>query len=371
MNRHIAAIALATLLALPAGGTAQTNDVRIRVNGRAQVQFNTTSVGEAEAGDPDSEIAGSTFETRRVRLAADLTIRDWITGRVEADFAGGAARLTDGWLNLGFTDAAQLRIGQFKKPFSLIELTSSTQILPIERGVRIRNLTDALLEGAQGDAARLPATFGEEVIVGEEYEMLAALGYLGREIGAMLHGGSDRFTYGVGVFNGSGAGLRDDNDDKSFAGRATFQPAANRPFVLGAGFSRRETRAAGDDLSGTVLGLDAEWGEFRRPGLHVQLDGVLGDNLLPDRDLRGAQGVVAWFAPLAGARAEGVEPLLRASYGDPRTDVDGDEGWLVTPGINLYFFGRNRLMFNWDVYLPSAEWQETQHALRAQAQLHF
>ena len=45
-----------------------------------------------------------------------------------------APNFGDAWLNLAFSDAAQLRIGHFKKPFSRLELMSSTRILPIEHG---------------------------------------------------------------------------------------------------------------------------------------------------------------------------------------------------------------------------------------------
>jgi hypothetical protein len=38
--------------------------------------------------------------------------------------------------------------------------------------------------------------------------------------------------------------------------------------------------------------------------------------------------------------------------------------------VNLYFFGRNRLMFNWDVFLAGDRF-ENENALRAQAQFYF
>ena len=84
----------------------------------------------------------------------------------------------------------------------------------------------------------------------------------------------------------------------------------------------------------------------------------------------GAQAVAGWFAPRAG-RVEGVEPVLRVSWGDPDTGGASDEGLLVTPGVNLYFTGRNRLMLNGDVYVSAREGLEAQHALVAQLQVYF
>jgi hypothetical protein len=45
--------------------------------------------------------------------------------------------------------------------------------------------------------------------------------------------------------------------------------------------------------------------------------------------------------------------VARVSWGDPDGAVEGDEGVLLTPGFNVYFAGRNRLMLNWDVFVPA------------------
>jgi hypothetical protein len=70
-------------------------------------------------------------------------------------------------------------------------------------------------------------------------------------------------------------------------------------------------------------------------------------------------------------KVEGIELAGRVSYGDPRRDTELDEGLLLTPGFNVYFNDRNRLMFNWDVFLTDDDRFEQQNALRAQAQVYF
>ncbi len=97
---------------------------------------------------------------------------------------------------------------------------------------------------------------------------------------------------------------------------------------------------------------------------------VTGSTLVVDDSFLAAQGVASYFHPV-GARVDGVEPVARVSWGDARRDVEGDAGLLLTPGVNLYFFGRNRLMLNWDIFVPEGDRFETTHALRAQAQVHF
>ena len=362
--------ALIIALACTAQLAAQESKPAVAVSWHAyaQVQFNTTNVDEERLGDPEADIAASTFDTRRVRLGADAEIGEWITGKVEADFAQARLKLTDVWMSFELAEGVALRAGQFKKPFSMLELTSSSRILPIERGVSIREVAAAIEADLESAPDRVPR-FGDAVLLGEHYQMLAALGYLSRDLGASVHGRRGSLGYELGVFNGAGADRRDTNDAKSVAGRITLRPSPAVPLVLGGAASHRETIADGEDVSGTVFELDAEWGAARDPGIHVQLEGAAGDNLI-DGSLRSAQAVLGWFKLLSG-RAEGIEPLFRLSWGDPRTSVEGDEAWFITPGLNLYFHGRNRLMVNWEQYLPSAEGAASVSGVRAQAQLYF
>ena len=370
----LGSLAVALTICTPVAAAAQDPPVpvRVRLGGQAQIQFNTTSVDEEDVFpliDPDEDIATSTFETRRIRLSVEVEIADWITGRIQPDFALGDLELADAWLNLEFDEAAQLRIGQFKKPFSLLFLTSSSLILPIERGVRIRGLDLALVR----EGVPLTVLDGTAVL-GEEQKMLDALGYIGREIGAALHGESGRWGYALGIFNGSGADELDENDGKSAAGRVEYR-FDRVPARLGLAGSYRATRdrlfgGPRRDLDGVAVSLDGEWGDFFRPGLHVLGEVVLGENPVDGERLWGAQVWLALFHALAGRRVEGIEPVFRVSYGNPSGARDGD-GWLITPGVNLYLFRRNKLSLNWDAYVPRANIADTEHALRAQAQIYF
>lgn len=347
----------ATVLLLVSGAPAAAQltlvdegPIRLDLSGRGQFQFNSTSVEDEPT---------STFEQRRVRLGAALVIDEWIEGSVEADFAMGELEVKDAYMNLAFAPQFQIQAGQFKKPFSRLELFSSSKIFPIERGVRIRGV----------DVQR------------EHYELLDASGYLSREIGAQVHGELGPVGYAAGVFNGSGADSPDVNDAKSYAGRLTYRPLATLPFELGAGGSYVEVpdplAPGGDEtLDGVAFEADLLWGGFRHPGLNLMAEFMTGQNLELDDRMMGAQGILTWFEPTGWSRLEGVEPVVRVSWGDPETDVDHDSGLLVTPGVNVYFHGRNRFMLNWDLYRfgPEADFFEDgagAHAIRAQMNLFF
>jgi hypothetical protein len=243
----------------------------------------------------------------------------------------------------------------------------------IERAVRIRGIYDAYGAADAATGSPLLTPFDGDVLLGEEQELLDRMGYQGYEMGAVAHGSIGPVDYMAGVFNGTGSDTPDDTDGKAFAGRVTVGMGESLPLTLGAGVSHQEI--AVDDgqeaVDGTAFELDAEWGEFRRRGLHALAEATTGTNLASDTEFRAVQAIVTWFVSTGHARVEGIEPLGRISWGDPDDGIDGDDGVLVTPGLTLYFSGRNRLMFNWDVFVPADDRFKTVHALRAQAAVAF
>ena len=124
--------------------------------------------------------------------------------------------------------------------------------------------------------------------------------------------------------------------------------------------------------TGLAIEVDAQWGGFRQPGPYVLLEGMQAENFMTADPMVGGIAIVAWFQPLAlFGRVEGIEPLVRASYGDPSTRLDDDAGVLLTPGINVYFHGRNRLMLDWDYFMPELALADPHSAIRGQLQLFF
>ena len=372
------AIALVLLAAAPGAVAAQTiqaGDLALRFTARVQTQFNTTSVDENEIGRP---ITWSTFETRRMRFGFEARYGDWLTAVLEPDFALGDLALKDAWINWTFDPAFQVRFGQFKKPFSRIELISSAQTIPIERGVRIRGLDDLGRILIAPDERPIFADLDDDPVFGDEYALLDNLGYVGRDLGVAVHGEfGGRFGYALGVFNGERADRLDVAAGKSVAGRVALVPDLSAPFSLAAAFSYRETRVGegpgfGREVGGTAFEVDAAWGAFRRPGPRVIFEAAVGDNFaIPETWFLAAQTWLSYFRPVTGQRVEGLEPLLRLSWADPDTGRDGDHGFLLTPGFNVYFSGRNRIMVNWDVFFFGLGAVDAERAFRVQGQVAF
>lgn len=347
---------------------AQTTPV-VSVTGRMQVQWNSTSVSAEEAGS-DRPIASHTFETRRVRLGARIRASETVDGFVETDFALGRLQLKQAWMRVALAESAVVRAGQFKKPFGLVELTSSTQLPMIERGTRIRGLGNVLAAQADG---RL-GTLRGDLLFGDASTLVNAMGYAGYDMGVAVEGSHSGLAWSAGVFNGNGQDARDENDGKSVAARAVYTADIGMPAAFGAGWSRRELNwplaTSPETRAGNAFGVDAQLGGFRR-GWWVLADATMGDNLLTGETFAAAQGLLSHFRPAGGGTIEGLEAVGRVSWADPDRSVAGDGGMLLTPGVNLYFTGRNRVMFNWDVFVPEGSGMTTQHAARAQANLYF
>ncbi|MFP4064728.1 MAG: OprO/OprP family phosphate-selective porin [Bacteroidales bacterium] len=73
------------------------------------------------------------FNNRRARMGMDGRLNDHWDGKIEVDFADGKVTPKDFFLRRSFENGGRLRIGYFKKPHGLSQLTSDNRITFIER----------------------------------------------------------------------------------------------------------------------------------------------------------------------------------------------------------------------------------------------
>ncbi|MFQ5590908.1 MAG: OprO/OprP family phosphate-selective porin, partial [Phycisphaerae bacterium] len=109
--------------------------IKLSIGGRIQNDY----AYFAEDGDIERR-AGEDFddgtEFRRARLYFSGTIYDNIEFKTQYDFAGGDADFKDVYIGLkNLPYVGNVRVGQFKEPFSLEELTSSNYITFMERSL--------------------------------------------------------------------------------------------------------------------------------------------------------------------------------------------------------------------------------------------
>jgi hypothetical protein len=342
---RIAACAVGLAAVVPAPLPAQLrlpDGVTGRLSGRLHVQFNTTSVDSA-GGEalPASEIL-----IRRARLTFDITFNDLISARIEPDYGTGSSfSLRDAYVRFTFDPAVRATVGQFKRPFDLFELTSSTQMLVIERAGGIRGV-DAC--GPLGAVCSF-STLSED------------LEYSDRDLGLLVDGTipGDRIRYAVAITNGAGLNTRETDSNKQFTGRVSVVPV--RDVVVSLHGTRKDFvhPVTGADRFTTGWGADVEIGTYAS-GPHVQAgvagggNWTIGTTATEVASFLAGQVIATYQAPLGHRYVRAIEPVARLSWGDPDTDTADDGGWLVTPGVILHFGGRTAWHANLDLWMPQA-----------------
>lgn len=351
--------------------------MELEVSGRLQFQLQTSSCGE---GTPDVSSACDTgapeldMFLRRARLSVEAAIDERLTLKVEPDFSDvDEVALKDAWGRYAFSTALAVKAGHFKRPFDGFHLTSSSH-LPFERAVVVPGVPGSRLASYSG--------------------MTKAAGLSDRDIGLTIQGahGDGRFAWWLGVFNGdSDSDAQDSNTEKQFIGRAQLSlEAGGMPLEVAGAVAYSDAPYVG--MSGdaeaehyTNVELWAGLGAWGQDGPLVHAGLVAGDNPgfndlgLPidlaagDEfgDLLTWQAVAAYRLPVPGSAAiEALTPLLRISYGDP-TDAADDEVLAFTPGLAVFFHGRNRLALTWDVASFAADDVDPESSFTAQMQFHF
>ena len=319
---------LLVLISLPVEGKekkkAKKND--FDVGGKVYVLWAVSDL----VTEPANEI---TLNRARVRFS---WIREKILeaklqlefSNVDADMAAGDI-LRDVYLALGDPKRWHARItaGQFKRPFSRLELLGIRRVPTVHRGV------------------------ANEWLVRE-------LGFGNRDIGIQVDGtaGKDEwFGYAVGAFNGPGRN-RDErglDGSKDVAARLEFRPA--KWVEIGVNTSLRTfDRGEGADLprftwmaGGDVVFRGGEW-------VRILGEGLVGEAwLLPNRPLTWSALLMVYSdaikLPFLQAR---LEPVIKAELA-VRDAGNMDTGiWMLATGVNLHLLKRFRVMLHGEFIWP-------------------
>lgn len=178
----------------------------LTVNGRVHADYRSFSYSENDSIASSTGGDGAdTYDIRRARIGVKAKFLDYYSGEVVINGTGSAPILDVAYLNVAWWKPVQFRIGQFKHPFSLEEMTSSNNIDFVERSF--------------GDAM-----FAE------------------KQQGAMVHGSPVKgVTYALSFANGNGQNQNETEvgeDSKDILGRVTANFAeiiGNEDMVLHAG----------------------------------------------------------------------------------------------------------------------------------------
>jgi phosphate-selective porin OprO/OprP len=242
-------------LKLVLGGFIQAN-----VEGGAAFAFNG-NFGQTAINDR--------FRLRRARINLTGDFAEQFDFKMEGDFALSDGlnnnrlgfEATDIWVNWHQFPAAQIKVGQYKAPFGLEQLTPDTTLYTIERTLPTGAITPERQIGVE---------------------------LWGNPLTDIWPAQKDLLTYYAGVFNGNGRNTSvNDNNEFMYVGRLELQPfnrkiAGQQSFLKLGGDALYSRDNAGVNISpsGNLL---------------VNSDGSLSPFSLPSADERAAWSVDAWL----------------------------------------------------------------------------
>jgi hypothetical protein len=288
------------------------------------------------------------FRMNTVRLRLKWRASEMVEAALEADVAdafGGTAEtqvspfLRDAYVRLEPLKLLNVQMGQFKKPFSRIELRSKGKLETILRGVSNEFLVQDLLYGERDIGIMVDGRIG------------------GRKKGG---------RYFVGAFNGTGKNAKeqDVNGVKDIVARIEADPW--KWLSLGTNVSVKLSDPSDELLrpeSAWLAGADAR---LRLGDLLIIAEGLFGqgvdESCVSDdmyalykcaSDKKYDSPPTAWSALLLtsyriqlteGAGALMLEPVLKAEMLNPNTDVDSGAVVGLTPAVNLHIGKHTRIM---------------------------
>lgn len=303
----------------PKGG----NDWMPKISGFVQGLYQADVNGDGELSN--------TFRLRRVRLSVDGTLFKGLTYKIQGDF-GRSPMLVDAYLKYKVCNEFAIQVGQFKTPFSLESPINPLNLEIFDYGEGIQKLVG--------------------------YSDVCGVGGLGRDIGIMATGSlfpmkNDKgayniVDYAVGVFNGNGVNVLDNNNRKDVVGRLEVHPGLKDLTVSGSFYvgkykkddanqGRRNRWSVGAQYNNGDLVVRAEY----LNGATGYFNDIVDDNgnlIEQNRFSKGYYAVAGYNFKLGKDKSQKLMPVLRYEHfapGDMNSIVYGESNF-YTVGINYW-----------------------------------
>ena len=286
-------------------GVAKPDEAAKKKEQVPKLELGTRVHTRYEVGKVGDQPPLDAFSLQRARLTLEFQPYRWLTSQLELDAASQPA-VKDAYVEAHYAKWLHLTAGQFKRPFSRIELLSSGKLPLFHRG-----LVDA--------------------------HITRGFGYGGRDQGAMASGDLGPLTYGA--FNGTK--LAPENDSgKDLSGRLTFRPL--RAIELGASGSLAYRNPTGTPArTHWAAGCDAR---LRVAGLEMVGEALWAEEPVTQSSRQQAGAIV--YALWRGVQLSGIEvrPIAKFEVLDVDIHAGHDQARVVMAGANLHFPGALRLL---------------------------
>lgn len=286
----------------------------LRLRGRGIMRYQVRDWDRFDGWHDEVDLARARFDarwqpTKGLRLMLEIELTQGV-------------EIRDAFVRYKFNRYLRAKAGHFKKPLSLLRMTSRWDLLIPRRGLIDRHTIGRSLFG----------------------------GFGGRDAGLMLFGRAGRrkgvrVRYWVGVFDGwrlTDAFFRDPDDpndentshrdyvarlqvglfDKVFLGVSYNHKRANMALAPGVEMDRTFNAVSGDLLVSMA-------------GFRLHAEGIYASNpnAAPDHYLMGGHGTISYRIKISDTLA--LTPALMAEYMDPDDQVDENHALRIAGALNL------------------------------------
>lgn len=283
-------------------------EYKLALGGYIQMNFEDGAVSAFEGRFPNGpNQVKDRFRLRRARINLVGDFAEKFDFKVEGDFeqgdglSGGRSGFsaTDIFINWHQFPEANVKVGQWKAPFGLEQITPDTKILTIERSLPTGALTPERQIGVQIWGKPLTNLWPEQ---------------------------KDLLTYYAGIFNGDGRNITtNDNNNFMYVGRLELLPWQGKLLNQDASLKLGGDILNSRDDAGTTISTALN--------LKVNADGSLTPYILPSADERTAWSLDAWlnvgpFDLIAEYFSEDVDGRTVAGVAPAFADFN-PSGWYV------------------------------------------
>lgn len=165
----------------------------------------------------DRQVADNTFRMRRVRMSVDGKLGSRVSYKIQGDWVSSPI-LVDAYVKVDICKGFALQAGQFKTPFTMESPINPVNLEIFDYGETVKHLSG--------------------------YDDVCGVGKVGRDIGVMAtgklfsvgEGKYDVLEYNIGVFNGNGVNIIDNNNEKDFIGRINVHPGLKAITLSASGY---------------------------------------------------------------------------------------------------------------------------------------
>lgn len=289
----------------------------------------------------------STFKFMRARLGVTGQIPYDFTYYVMAEFSSfvsqdGNPFLLDAFISYRRYDWAKMSLGSFKQPFGLEVNTSCSGLHTIMRS----KVSDQLISPQ-------------------------------RDMGLLIFGGSNEtlFKYQFAIMNGTGLGVKDNNSKKDFIGRVIFKPL---DFLrIGGsfryGYPNKEENDKTEDRTSYAAEIEINKGNFLFQGEYIYDEGdfntAAGGGCGSDPVVLGETRSGYWLQGMYMTRFM-LQPVVKFEMFDLDNEIDSNEEYITTLGLNYFFNDFTRLQVNYQ-YKAEKAGEIKNDALLMQLQVKF